>query len=122
MKDKMNITIEGTEKNKSEIIKKFGKDDYKVGFEFETGNVASVHRSINKLHIGITTGNINMGVLILPVKAMSYYLTDRVANYEEIEPYLLLWSNIPLAVIGFDADSYDPNAPILPKGIDGNSH
>lgn len=105
-----------------DAFKEFGKDNYKVGFEFETGNVASVHRSINKLLIGITTGNLNMGILILPMKSMSFYLTDRVANYEEIEPYLLLWSNIPLAVIGFDADRYDPNAPILSKGKDGNHH
>jgi hypothetical protein len=105
-----------------DAYKKFGADAYKVGFEFETGNVASVHRSINKLHIGITTGNLNMGILILPMKSMSYYLTDRAANYEEIEPYLLLWSNIPLAVIGFDADIYDPSAPILSKGSDGNHH
>lgn len=102
-----------------DAFKIFGSDSYKVGFEFETGNVASVHRSINKLLIGITAGNLNMGVLILPMKSMSYYLTDRSANFEEIEPYLLLWSNEPLAVIGFEADRYDPNAPILKKGTDG---
>lgn len=105
-----------------DAYKSYGNNAYKVGLEFETGNVSSVHRSINKLHIGITTGCINMGILILPVKEMAYYLTDRVANYEEIEPYLLLWSNVPFAVIGFDADAYDPNVPILSKGKDGNHH
>ena len=56
------------------------------------------------------------------MKSISVYLTDHVANYEEIEPYLLLRNDKPLAIIGFDADRYDPNAPVFAKGSDGNHH
>lgn len=55
----------------------------------------------------------------MPIKAMSDYLTDRVSNYEELEPYFLLLENTPFVVFGFDADIYRNNVPLLPKGKDG---
>ncbi len=96
-------------------------EQFKVGLEFETGNISSAHRAVNKLCVGIKNADIDMGVLILPVFNLSYYLTDRVSNYEELEPYFVLLNDFPFIVIGFDADEYDKNAPILPKGKDGMS-
>lgn len=96
-------------------------DAFKVGIEFETGNISSAHRAMNKLCVGIRHQDIDMGVLMLSVKALSYYLTDRVSNYEELEPYFVLLDDYPFIVIGFDADEYDDTAPILPKGKDGMS-
>lgn len=98
-----------------DAYKVFGNGDIKAGLEFETGYVGSVHRSINKMMIGIDTGNLNLCFLVLPTKNMSQWLTDRCANYEEIKPYLMLWNSKPLIVLAFEADGYDPNAPILPK-------
>lgn len=92
-----------------------------AGLEFETGNISSAHRSMNKLCIGITKGEIAIGFLLMPIKAMSFYLTDRVSNYEELEPYFLLLDRTPFVVFGFDAEEYNPNAPLLPKGKDGMS-
>jgi len=96
-------------------------EQFKVGLEFETGNISSAHRAMNKLCVGIKHDDIDMGVLILPIHTLSYYLTDRVSNYEELEPYFVLLDEYPFIVIGFDADEYNPQAPILPKGKDGMS-
>ncbi len=92
-----------------------------AGLEFETGNISSAHRSMNKLHIGILKGEITIAFLMMPIKKMAFYLTDRVSNYEELEPYFLLLKNVPFVIFGFNAEEYDPNAPLLPKGKDGMS-
>lgn len=106
-----------------DVYKEFGDQivKFKVGLEFETGNVASVHRSMNKLCLGLLMHELDMAVLILPIKNMSFYLTDRVANYEELQPYLPLLESYSFIVLGFDADQYSSNVPILPKGNDGMS-
>lgn len=94
-----------------DLFKKF--EGYSAGVEFETGNIASVHRSINKLKTGWKKGDIDFACLILPVKKLSYFLTDRIANYEEIAPYFPIFDDFPLLVVGFDADLYtDTIAPI----------
>lgn len=92
-----------------------------VGLEFETGNISSAHRSMNKLRIGIAKEEITIGFLMMPTKEMSFYLTDRVSNYEELEPYFLLLDNIPFVVFGFNAEQYSSDVPSLPKGKDGMS-
>ncbi len=106
-----------------DVYKEFatGIDVFKVGLEFETGNISSAHRSINKLQVGLKKRELDMAILMLPIKKMSFYLTDRVSNYEELQPYFLLLDSVPFVVFGFDADEYDTNAPLLPKGKDGMS-
>lgn len=93
----------------------------RVGLEFETGNISSAHRSMNKLAIGIANDNIDFAVLIMPVSALSYYLTDRVSNYEELQPYYSLVNDYPFVFLGFDAESYSDTYPVLQKGRDGMS-
>lgn len=106
-----------------DAFKEFVFNDYKfrVGIEFETGNVASVHRSINKLSMGLQSRELDMIFLILPVFNLAQYLTDRVANYEEIEAYFPLFSDKPFIALGFDAENYSPDFPIFEKGKDGNA-
>lgn len=106
-----------------DIYKEFNIDGYifRVGIEFETGNVASVHRSINKLCMGLQSHELDMIFLILPVFNLSQYLTDRVANYEEIEAYFPLFSEKTFAALGFDAECYSPDFPLFEKGKDGNA-
>lgn len=106
-----------------DVYKEFcqGSNILYAGLEFETGNISSAHRSMNKLRVGIAKGEIAIGFLMMPIKAMSFYLTDRVSNYEELEPYFLLLDNTPFVVFGFDAEEYSTDVPLLPKGKDGMS-
>lgn len=106
-----------------DVYKEFGNplNSFHVGLEFETGNISSAHRSMNKLCMGIKHGDLQMAFLIMPIKRLAYYLTDRISNYEELAPYFGLLDAFPFVVFGFDADHYDANAPLLPKGRDGMS-
>ena len=107
-----------------DVYKEFTDNTQKIsaGLEFETGNISSAHRSMNKLCMGIKKGEVDIAFLMMPVHNMSYFLTDRVSNYEELEPYFPLLEEYPFVVFGFNADKYDSNAPLLPKGQDGMSH
>lgn len=93
-----------------------------VGLEFETGNISSAHRSMNKLAIGLKREELNLAFLMMPVHELSYYLTDRVSNYEELAPYFSLVDEYPFIFLGFNAENYDASFPLLPKGNDGMSH
>lgn len=109
-----------------DVYKEFGdrNNPFSVGLEFETGNISSAHRSMNKLLLGIQHEDLQMAFLIMPIKKLAHYLTDRIANYEELAPYFLLLENFPFVVFGFDADNYDENketTPPFPKGKDGMS-
>ena len=48
--------------------------------EWETGNISSSHRAINKMLLGILKDVLVGGVLIVPTRTMYRYLTDRVGN------------------------------------------
>ncbi|MGG4266189.1 restriction endonuclease [Peribacillus simplex] len=93
----------------------------KIGLEFETGNIGSAHRSMNKLIIGVNRGELDLAIILMPVKSLAYFLTDRIANYEELEPYFENTEGKPFIFIGFDATYYDSNVPPIPKGKDGMS-
>lgn len=92
-----------------------------VGLEFETGNISSAHRSFSKLLIGLNRKELDLALILMPVKELSYYLTDRVANYEELEPYFENAKDNAFIFIGFNADAFDNSVPIIPKGSDGMS-
>lgn len=53
--------------------------------EWETGNISSSHRALNKMALGILKGLLIGGALVLPTRAMYKYFTDRVGNFAEIE-------------------------------------
>lgn len=97
-----------------------------IVLEWETGNISSSHRALNKMSLGLLKGNISAGVLIVPSRNMYQYLTDRVGNYSELEPYLDLWRAVrcdngvlEIVVIEHDDVSYD--VPRIPKGTDGRA-
>lgn len=56
--------------------------DQYFALEWETGNISSSHRAINKMCLGILKGVLVGGVLILPTRKMYYYLTDRIGNFK----------------------------------------
>jgi hypothetical protein len=66
------------------------------------------------------------GALILPTREMYRYLTDRVGNYPELEPYFPLWRSLQvneglLVVIAIEHDAVSPDVPRIPKGTDGRA-
>ncbi|MCK5350075.1 MAG: restriction endonuclease [Desulfobacula sp.] len=94
--------------------------------EWETGNISSSHRAINKMAIGLLDGVIEGGVLILPSRDMYQYLTDRIGNFAEIEPYFNVWKNLKisnglLAVIEIEHDDLSEDVPPIRKGTDGRA-
>ncbi|MEI8241963.1 MAG: hypothetical protein WCI17_01725 [bacterium] len=97
-----------------------------LALEWETGNISSSHRALNKMCLGMIKGTLIGGVLILPTRKMYRYLTDRVGNIDEVEPYYPLWSAIPitkgiLAVIVIEHDAASRDVPRIPKGTDGRA-
>ncbi len=104
---------------------------YKVGnrlfcVEWETGNISSSHRALNKMALGILKKVLIGGILIVPTRSMYKYLTDRVGNFKELEPYFPLWKSIKvedgfLAVIAVEQDAVSKNVPRIGKGTDGRA-
>ncbi|MFH1933721.1 MAG: hypothetical protein ABIN18_19360 [Pseudomonadota bacterium] len=94
--------------------------------EWETGNISSSHRAINKMALGLIQNILIGGVLIVPTRKMYKYLTDRVGNFRELEPYFPLWRIIPvkdgiLAVIAIEHDAVSKTVPRIEKGTDGRA-
>lgn len=94
--------------------------------EWETGNISSSHRALNKMCLAMLRRVLIGGVLILPTRKMYHYLTDRVGNFAEIEPYFPLWRSMPiqegiLAVIAIEHDTVSLNVPRIKKGTDGRA-
>lgn len=94
--------------------------------EWETGNVSSSHRAINKMCLGLLEQTLIGGVLVVPTRAMYKYLTDRVGNFTELQPYFPLWNRCPveeglLAVIAIEHDGVSHDVPRIPKGTNGRA-
>lgn len=93
--------------------------------EWETGNISSSHRAVNKITMGMQDSCITGGVLVLPTRRMAKYLTDRVGNFEEIEPYFPFWRRAAasgyLAVIAVEHDAESSDVPRIAKGTDGRA-
>jgi len=102
----------------------------KIAIEWETGNISSSHRSMNKLYIALSAGCIDAGILILPSRDLYQHLTDRIGNIGELSPYLTMWKKIgslvergllAIAVVEQDALTDDKSFPYLPTGSDGQA-
>ena len=102
-----------------------------VAIEWETGNISSSHRSMNKLAIALATGKLQAGVLIVPSRDLYEHLTDRIGNINELSGYLSMWKSLEsgvergllaISVVEHDALTDNPNFPYLPVGNDGRSH
>lgn len=94
--------------------------------EWETGNISSSHRALNKMAVGLLDGKLAGGILVLPSRDMYQYLTDRIGNYAEIEPYFSVWRSLSildgvLAVIEIEHDELSLDIPPITKGTDGRA-
>ena len=101
-------------------------DNHLFAFEWETGNISSSHRAVNKLVLGILRGIFLGTALVLPSRKLYPYLTDRIGNYEELEPYFDVWRAVNiqegfLAIFVIEHDALDSSVPTITKGTDGRA-
>ncbi len=97
-----------------------------IGFEWETGNISSSHRAMNKLLITLQRRGILGGFLIVPSAALYRFLTDRVGNISELRPYFPLWKTLPLKegclrILVVEHDKTSTKVRKIPKGTDGRA-
>lgn len=97
-----------------------------VVVEWETGNISSSHRAINKMALGLVAKKCVAGILVIPNMKLAQYLTDRIGNIEEIRPYIPLWENLAVAegvleLVVIEQDGESTNSPKIPKGKDGRA-
>lgn len=107
-------------------------DDGRLPFivEWETGNISSTHRAVNRILSTILRGKASGGVVILPSKEMYPHLTDRIGNAREVAPYFDLWrkadnlTDTPyyFAFVVIEQDELSEAVPYLPGGADGNNY
>ena len=94
-------------------------------FEWETGNISSSHRALNKMALGLITGVLIGGILVVPSRSLYFHLTDRIGNFSELEPYFPIWKSLPvkgvLAVIEVEHDNISESVPQINKGTDGRA-
>ena len=97
-----------------------------VVVEWETGNISSSHRSMNKLTMLVSSGIIAAGTLVVPSRALYVYLTDRIGNINELKPYFDLWRSVPcrqgvLEIVVAEHDAISEQVPRIPKATDGRA-
>lgn len=101
-----------------------------IAVEWETGNISSSHRSMNKLALALVSGIIDIGVLIVPSRDLYTHMTDRIGNIGELSGYLSMWESLKFAVdrgllaitvVEYDHLTDDPAFPYLPVGNDGRA-
>ena len=99
--------------------------------EWETGNISSSHRSMNKMISAMFFSHVRAGILIVPVREFYDYLTDRTGNFKELLPYIPFWriqqenpkiQDTYLEIIGITYDKIDNSVPFIPKGSDGRAN
>jgi hypothetical protein len=99
-----------------------------VVFEWETGNISSSHRSLNRIMVGFLSGIISAGIVGLPTRKLYQYSTDRIGNFQELYPYFMIYEalntrveNGVFEVVAFEQDAESTDVPRIPKGSDGMS-
>jgi hypothetical protein len=101
-------------------------DSGTLAIEWETGNISSSHRALNKMALGLLKGVLVAGVLVVPTRELYQYLTDRIGNWSELAPYLDLWKSVPckegvLEIVAVEHDGTSRAVPRIRKGTDGRS-
>jgi hypothetical protein len=70
------------------------KSDFRTIIEWETGNISSSHRSLNKMCLALMGNIADAAALVVPSSYLYPHLTDRIGNIRELQPYFYLWSQI----------------------------
>jgi len=97
-----------------------------VALEWETGNISSSHRALNKMTLGLMQGKLAAAVLVVPSRVLYRFLTDRIGNWDELLPYLELWKSVPcergvLEIVVIEHNATSVEVPRIPKGTDGRA-
>lgn len=94
--------------------------------EWETGNIASSHRSFNRLILGLKSGLVRRASIFVPTRNLYRYMTDRIGNFRELKPYFSIWRDSSndvedgmLDIYGFEHDETDKSVPLIAQGPDG---
>jgi Restriction endonuclease BamHI len=106
-------------------------EGFRTVIEWETGNISSSHRSLNKICLALMGELIDAAVVIVPSNKLNVHLTDRVGNIRELQPYFYFWGAIGrslrrglLAVIEVEQDELINSVDerdFIPRGDDGNA-
>jgi Restriction endonuclease BamHI len=104
------------------------RNGHYIAFEWETGNISSSHRALNKLVLGLIHRAVTGCFLVVPSRALYPYLTDRIGNMEELRAYLPLWNaasakveEAALRIYAVEHDRTDERVRTIPKGTDGRA-
>lgn len=94
--------------------------------EWETGNISSSHRAMNKMAVGLIQSVFVGGILVVPSRPLAKFLTDRVGNIWELRPYFPLWSSINapdgyLGIFVVEHDDTSSDVERIKKGTDGRA-
>jgi hypothetical protein len=104
---------------------------FRTVIEWETGNISSSHRSLNKICLALMGGLIDAAIVIVPSNKLNVHLTDRVGNIRELQPYFYFWSAFGrsltrglLAIMEVEQDGLIQSTDermFIPRGEDGNA-
>jgi hypothetical protein len=104
------------------------RDGHYIAFEWETGNISSSHRALNKLVLGLIHRAVIGCFLVVPTRALYPYLTERIGSMHELRAYLPLWNaasakvqEAALRIYAVEHDRVDESIDTIPKGTDGNA-
>ncbi|MDU1036852.1 MAG: hypothetical protein E7A30_11905, partial [Staphylococcus sp.] len=92
---------------------------YKIGVEFETGNVSSSFRAINKLNNLFHEGHIDGGCFITSIDKKNsatriWPVSNRNGSFQELKNRAYISQiSLPLICIGFAPDEFSQTAPFL---------
>ncbi len=116
---------DGAKFGSMDAAKSFG-DEPPFLVEWETGNISSSHRALNKMALGLIAGVVSGAVLVVPTRALARYLTDRIGNLRELMPYLNLWRSLQVrrgyfGIIAVEYDATSTDVPRITKGTDGRA-
>ena len=97
-----------------------------IAFEWETGNISSSHRALNKLFLTMQETTTIGSFLVVPSNRLKVFLTDRIGNIGELAPYFGLWRDLTgisvrLRIIVVEHDAESVEVPKIPKGTDGRA-
>jgi hypothetical protein len=104
---------------------------FKTVVEWETGNISSSHRSLNKMCMALWADLCDAAVLVLPSREFYKHLTDRIGNVTELEPYFYFFQRVAalnhrsiLAIYVVEHDElFDSHlwSDFIPSGQGGNA-
>ena len=80
----------------------------KVGLCLQTGNVARIYADLLKLQKLYLKGNINAGIIVVPMKKIAVILGSNMANLERLEKELPIFDQVitmPIMVVGITKES-----------------